>query len=808
MPGGADLRAQLQAALGGAYAIERELGGGGMSRVFLATETGLTRSVVVKILTPELAAEVSAERFAREVKLAARLQQANIVPLLNAGNANGLPWYSMPFVRGESLRAKLASGIRVPVTDAVHILRDVARALAFAHGEGVAHRDIKPENILLSGGAAVVTDFGIAKALTTARTQDGTVASPTITQMGASIGTPAYMAPEQVAGDPNVDHRADIYAWGVVAWELLGGKHPYAAKTSPQGMLAAHLSETPAALTSIRADIPPALSALVSRCLEKDPARRPQSANELLTALDQIGSTSGSAPAIASPNRLSGRALAIAAAIAAALVVIVASGAWLTTRKSAGPGSSAGYKSLAVLPFASLGGDTANAYFAEGMADELTTELAKVAGLRLAATSSAAAYRNKTADVREVGKSLSVAAVLQGAVRREGGRIRVSAQLSDAADGLVVWTNSYEREVKDVFAVQDELTRDIVGALRVRLAGNVVSGGAAPTRDTTDFETYDIYLRGLHFLRLRGKSVLGSIGYFRQALARDSTYARAWSELGEAYCVLPLYAQVPVDSALPFGRAAIARAHTLDPLDANAYAAEGFCDMLAIQPRQAEAAFERALSLDSGNVLANRAHWSALESAGRTDAAVDAARRTARFDPLDATSAWVGGQVMLVAKRYDEGIAMAKRSVELDSSVGNPGRLVHALIVHATGNDSGTRALLSASSFSSPQIMPWVGYLIAVTGDRTGAATLVRQRDRAVDEIHYLTEAWAYLGEGDTTRALDALEHAARAHEPLPFSLQFNMPAYDALRHSARFAAVIKAYGLDPATFGVGDGPR
>jgi len=225
-----DLRAQLQATLGDSYRIERELGGGGMSRVFLAHETALGRTVVVKILSPELAAEVSAERFAREVRLAARLQQANIVPLLSAGQSNGLAWYSMPYVRGESLRSRLASGVPMPVTDAIHVLRDVARALAFAHGDGVVHRDIKPENILISGGAAVVTDFGIAKALTTSRTHDSP--GPTITQMGASIGTPAYMAPEQVAGDPGVDHRADVYAWGVVAWELLAGRHPYSGKTS------------------------------------------------------------------------------------------------------------------------------------------------------------------------------------------------------------------------------------------------------------------------------------------------------------------------------------------------------------------------------------------------------------------------------------------------------------------------------------------------------------------------------------------------------------------------------------------------
>ena len=804
MPGGADLRAQLQAALGGAYAIERELGGGGMSRVFLATETGLTRSVVVKILTPELAAEVSAERFAREVKLAARLQQANIVPLLNAGQANGLPWYSMPYVRGESLRAKLASGAPVPVTDAVHILRDVARALAFAHGEGVAHRDIKPENILISGGAAVVTDFGIAKALTTARTQDGGDASPTITQMGASIGTPAYMAPEQIAGDPNVDHRADIYAWGVVAWELLGGKHPFAGKTNAQGMLAAHLSETPAALTSARPEVPPALSALVSRCLEKDPARRPQSANELLTSLDQITVTSGARPAMAAPKRFPIRSLVIGAAA----LVVIGVGVWLVTHRSTAAANDGSVgKSLAVLPFASVGGDTANQYFAEGMADELTTELAKVSGLRLAATSSAAAYRNKTADAREVGKALNVATVLQGTVRREGARMRVSAQLSNTADGIVLWSNSYEREVKDVFAVQDELTRDIIGALRVTLAGGATV--TIPIKDTTDIETYDIYLRGLHFLRQRGSSVMGSISYFRQALARDSMYARAWSELGEAYCVLPLYSPVPADSLLPLGRAAIAKAHALDPTDANAFATEGFCDILASQFRDAETAFTRALALDSSNVIANRIAWTTLVATGRVNDAVDAELRALRFDPLSATPAWIAAQVMLVAKRYDEGVVFARRSVELDSGAA-PGRLMYALVLQASGKTDEARKLLSGVSAATPQTSPWMGYLLAATGDRTGASNFIRQLEaqRGRQSFVNLGEAWAYLGGGDTTRALDALEQAARAHEPIGFSAPFSMPAYDALRHSARFAGVIKAYGLEPATFGVAGAPR
>jgi eukaryotic-like serine/threonine-protein kinase len=797
----ADVRARLQSALGGAYTIERELGGGGMSRVFLATETGLTRSVVVKTLAPELAAEVSAERFAREVKLAARLQQANIVPLLNAGEANGLAWYSMPFVRGESLRAKLMLGGPVPLTDAVHILRDVARALAFAHGEGVVHRDIKPENILLSGGAAVVTDFGIAKAVTTSRTQEGGGAA-TITQMGASIGTPAYMAPEQVAGDPDVDHRADIYAWGAVAWELLAGKHPFAAKTNAQGMLAAHLSETPAMLTSVRADVPPALSALVARCLEKDPAKRPQSANEILASLDQINSTSGARVAMPMPSFVSMRSLAIGGAA----LILAAAGGWLILHRSTG-GANAGSvgKSLAVLPFASVGGDTANEYFAEGMADELTTELAKVSGLRLAATSSAAAYRNKTADVREVGKALNVATVLQGTVRREGARMRVSAQLSNAADGIVLWSNSYEREVKDVFLVQDELTRNIISALRVTLAGGAT--GSATTKDTTDIETYDIYLRGLHFLAQRGGGVMKSIPYFRQALARDSTYARAWSEVGEAYCVLPLYSPVPVDSMLPLGRAAIAKAHALDPTNANAFAAEGFCDLLTLQLRDAETAITRALALDSSNVLANRITWSLLAASGRVDEAVAAERRALRFDPLSATTAWIAAQVMLIDKRQDEAIAFARRSVELDSGAA-PGRLMYALVLQTAGKTDEARKLLIGTPLASPQTLPWMGYLLAATGDRAGAANFIRQLEtqRGRNSFVNLGEAWAYLGGGDTTRALDALEGAERAHEPIGFSTQFSMPQYDALRHSARFAAVIRAFGLDPAAFGAAPG--
>jgi tetratricopeptide (TPR) repeat protein len=279
-----NLRDQLQATLSGTHTLERELGGGGMSKVFVAEETRLGRKVVIKVLSPELAQGISIERFEREIKTAAALQQANIVPVLSAGDTNGLPFYSMPFVTGESLRARLGKG-PLPINEVVSVLRDVARALAYAHRQGVVHRDIKPDNVLLSEGAAVVTDFGIAKAISAARTGG---AGATLTQVGTSIGTPAYMAPEQAAGDPQIDHRADIYSLGAMAYELLTGQAVFANRT-PQRMLAAHMGETPKSVLELRPDTPLQLADLVMKCLAKEASDRPQDSTQVLLGLETTG---------------------------------------------------------------------------------------------------------------------------------------------------------------------------------------------------------------------------------------------------------------------------------------------------------------------------------------------------------------------------------------------------------------------------------------------------------------------------------------------------------------------------------------
>jgi tetratricopeptide (TPR) repeat protein len=287
-----DLKSRLQSSLGSTYTLERELGGGGMSRVFLASDTRLARSVVVKVLSPELAAALSMERFEREIRVAASLQQANIVPLLSAGDADGLPYFTMPFVQGESLRKRLVEGPALTIPETVRILGDVARALAYAHAQGVVHRDIKPDNVLLSAGTAVVTDFGIAKAISASRTG---VTGETLTQVGTSIGTPAYMAPEQAAGQPDVDSRADIYAFGCMAYELLTGKPPFAGPAAHK-ILAAQISQAPLPVDQVNPGVPASLAGLVMQCLAKDPDDRPADAAALARVLDEGGS--GSAPAL------------------------------------------------------------------------------------------------------------------------------------------------------------------------------------------------------------------------------------------------------------------------------------------------------------------------------------------------------------------------------------------------------------------------------------------------------------------------------------------------------------------------------
>ena len=460
---------RLLSALGGSYTIEGELTGGGMALVFVGQDHDLDRKVVIKILPPELAASVSAERFRREIMTVARLQHPHIVPILKAGEVDGLPYFVMPYVDGESIDVKLRRTGTFGVRETLAIMKDAARALAFAHERGVVHRDIKPGNILLAASSATVTDFGVAKALSSAL-RSGEKKGNGLTNTGMSLGTVLYMAPEQAAGDPDIDGRADIYSLGVTAYEMLAGVAPF-AKLGPREMLTARLTLPPPPLSAVRKDVPAGLERLIARCLAIDPADRPQTAAALVDALEDPETISGSfaSAKIAHHGRRVKRMLISALALVGAIVVSagiyerVHTGGVSALAESTVAKKPVDLGVIAVLPFVNLGTDSANAYLATGVTNAVAAKLMKTQGLRVLAPGRARSVkrRSDTASTANVEARL----VLEGTVERIGGRLRVTARLSSTADDVMQWADVYDRDVEDIFAVEDEIADAIVSAV-------------------------------------------------------------------------------------------------------------------------------------------------------------------------------------------------------------------------------------------------------------------------------------------------------------------------------------------------------
>ena len=808
---GADLGAYLQAALGDAYTIDRELGGGGMSRVFLAREHALGRTVVVKVLLPLLAAGIRAERFAREVRVAAALQHPNVVPLFTAGEAAGLPYYVMPYVRGESLRARLIREGRLPLADALSILRDVARGLAYAHEQGVVHRDVKPENVLLADpstgsgqAAAVVTDFGIAKAVVAAAGDHGAQHTEsatdlwTLSMVGSTVGTPAYMAPEQAAGDPRLDHRADLYAWGLLAYELLGGAHPFADRTTPQEVLAAHLGQAPSPLYRSAPQLSPPLASLVMRCLEKDPARRPQSAREILETLAVVATPTAQDVRVGWRGaRWVPKAVLVGAGLAAVAFLVYGA----TVRRDNAPPPSPPL-SLAVLPFEAVGGDTANAYFGEGIADEIATALSKAGGLRIASPTSVAAFRSThTADARELGRRLGVTTLLEGRVRRSGGRMRLKVQLTSVADGMALWSDEYEREVKDVFRVQDEIARSIAGALRARLPG--VAGPqpdrAVTSTGTANAEAYDLYLRGNYLLERRGAGVAKAVAYFERAIAADSTFARAHATLAFALELLPNYAATPPRAVERRTIEAARRALALDSTLAEAYTALGLAHVLALRWPEADEAFQHAVAVDPGFAPGQYFYGAHLVRVGRLADGEEHMRRARFADPLSVPASQLWAYTLSLLGRYDESLAESRRAYELDTSSAGARGFGPLAVLH-DGHPEEAKA--TARVAVSPPFggVGVAAYVLAAAGDRERAVAIVRELETRRGEWSVTTGlTYAYLGLGDTARALSAMETAVRLGER-PY-IPLADPMYDPVRRSLRFAAIVRRLGLDERLF-------
>ena len=606
MTSASELRERLQSVLGDAYRVDRELGGGGMSRVFVVVDESLGRQIIVKVLSPELAEGVSLERFAREIRTLAQLQHPHIVPVLNAGRVDDLPYYAMPYVTGDSARVLLRKQGTLSIHDAVSILRDVAKALEFAHREGVVHRDIKPDNILISGNAAVVSDFGIAKAVNSARSPGQT---GTLTSVGVSIGTPAYMSPEQALAEPDVDLRADIYSFGVTAYELLTGALPFGDRPS-QAMIRAHISETPPDVRTKRSDVPEPLARLVMQCLEKDPPKRPASASELLATLEDVSGTHGR-------PQVSRRRTPLLVG-AAAIVVIAALIGWRVRSAKSGTPPPA----VAVLPFENLSRDTASEYFGDGMTEQLVSDLSRANGLRVASRAASFAYKGKHIDPREAAAALHVDAIVIGSVRRAGDQLRIEAQLVDKNGGSPRWSQRFDRTRDDAFAVQEEIARAITSALKVSLAPTRTQGRA------TDGVAYDQYLRALHAVRGRRTraNLEMAIAELQASIERDSTFAPAWGALAEAYRLMSEF--VAPSTVLPRAKEAARRAVELDPSDPSA--ALALADIIFNVDWNwpaAEREYRRASSLQPESPAVHRAYSAFLQASRRYDESLDQAQR-------------------------------------------------------------------------------------------------------------------------------------------------------------------------------------
>jgi len=783
---------RLTAALRDRFAVERELGQGGMATVYLARDLKHDRQVALKVLRPDVAAALGADRFLREVQIVAKLSHPHILQLHDSGKAGGFLFFVMPYVEGETLRQRLDQTGTLPVHTAVQLAAEVAAALAYAHEHGVVHRDIKPENILLHAGQAVVSDFGIARAIDAAG--KGEPAGAPLTTAGIAIGTPLYMSPEQVFGGA-VDGRSDIYSLGCVLYEMLAGAPPFTGPTT-QAVLARHTSDPAPSLRKSRSDVPAALEQIVATALAKHPEDRFASAAAFRDAL------TGAAPPPRRSSRWKLRAVASSALLAA---VVLAAGYALRTRRLAGR-AGALVPAVAVLPFQNIGGDSANEPFSDGMSDEITTALGRVEGLHVAARSSAFGFKGKAVVPREVGRELQVQYVLDGGVRVSGNRRRVSVQLINVADGNEVWSDDYDRDAHDpdVFAVQDSIARAIVASLRVHLSAP--ARAVLTSHSTENPEAHDLYLKGRFFWNQRGSggqaALQRSIGFFEQAIAIDSSYARAWAGLADAYSMVPGFGTAPPGTAFPKAKAAAQRAVTLDSTIADAHTSLAIVSVFYDWDwERARREFDRALAIDSTEARTHQFRASYFSAVGRVDSALVEWRTAQRLDPLSPIINARVGSALSQARRYAEAEVAYGQALALDSSNVNARAELGLLLAieHRFPEAIAAFRMIDNSNFDRQAgylVAGPEGYAYGVAGRRTEALAIQRHLEQ-LSRTHYITPlafAFIAIGLGDTTQALDWLERAYRERTFLVTTL-IN-PIYDPLRSQPRFQRLVRDMGV------------
>jgi TolB-like protein/Flp pilus assembly protein TadD/tRNA A-37 threonylcarbamoyl transferase component Bud32 len=706
---------RLQKALAGRYTLDREIGQGGMATVYLAEDVRHHRRVALKVLRPELAATLGVDRFLREIEVAANLQHPHILPLFDSGEAGGFLFYVMPYIEGESLRAKLARG-ELPVAESAKVLRDIVDALSYAHQHGVVHRDIKPDNVLLSGRHALVTDFGVAKAVSEATGRQA------LTTAGVALGTPMYMAPEQAVADPHVDARADLYAVGVIAYEMLTGKPPFAGPTA-QAVLAAHVTEPARPITAVRQSVPAPLAQLVMQCLEKRPADRPVSAEALLPVLETLATPSGGiTPTATAPVRaLSGQTVSRRVprwAIATAGAVVLAGVAYAAVRTLRSTASAAA-QSVAVLPFENVGGDSANRTLTDGIQDEILTALTRIGALQVTSRTSVQEYRGSSKGVKQIGTELGVRTLLEGQVQRAGNQVHVNVQLVDAGRDRQMWAESYDRELtaQNVFALQGDIAQNVARALQANLSPT--QEAAVAKAPTTDLVALDWYHRGkdLYAARSGAFNDTATTQAFERAVALDSGFAAAWAGLAAARSWQIRNGRTT--DTVP-ARSALDRAVALDPGSPETAIAQAYYAYYARGDYgTALVHFQAVAAIRPGDVDAISGIGYIARRQGRWDDALAAEQRVTVLSPRDPQAVGDLGLSYMDLRQYDRAEELMRRSLILDpGSEGIRAFLLQSIIAGRGDTAAGRVELAALPPGSTPDLVETYRALLArLAGD-------------------------------------------------------------------------------------------
>ncbi len=741
-----------------------------MATVYLAEDLKHHRKVAVKVLRPELAAALGPERFLREIEIAAQLQHPHIVPLYDSGEADGFLYYVMPYVEGESLRERLDREGKFPVEDVVRLTDDIAAALSYAHDHGIVHRDVKPENIMLTGGRAVVADFGIARALQVA-------GGERLTGTGLAIGTPAYMSPEQAMGLEEVDARSDVYALGCVVYEMVSGRTPFEGST-PQALLAKHAVDTVAGLRASDPAIPVYVERAVERALAKSPADRFQSASAFAEAL-----TTGTVVARVGRRRWRRRTVVGAAT---AVVLLLAAGGWWLATLAGGPA----IERLAVLPFTNFANAPEQEYLVQGMHSALITELGQAGVTVIGGVQSMMRYQNTQMTLREIADELGVGAVIEGSVFWVGDSVGIDARLVDGSTEESLWSHSYGGDVRNVLALYRDVTRAIADEIQLVLTPRAEARLASAR--LVNPATYEAYVRGMYHVN-RGTSEAFELGlaYLNQAIERDPADPLAYAGLAIGYATGVHDGVVPPQEAYPQAEAAAREALRLDETLAEAHLALALVKLYyRWETAGAKEALERALELNPNLVDAHRHYGYSLLIFERPDEAVAHVKRVAELDPLTPIHSAELGEIYALVGRYEEARAEARKSLELNPDLPH-GWWVMGFAYAAQGMYEEAIAAYRTLETLRPGYRLALASTYAMAGRRDEALRQLAGFGRA--SPFFLVSLHAALGQHD--EAFRWLEVAYQQRHPFMPWLEV-WPAYEPLRNDPRFENLVRRMNL------------